>query len=170
MQPAEDGGGEEDEVVMVPVPKRHLQVVFAALASAMAKPNASDVPRVDDASEAVKVGGARPAGRWSELKVQALEAELNPKTFPGARTLFTMCAERSPRPVTFADASRRAGLGDKQLRGELGALTKVAKRVFHGDLSWPIAVRYGDAGEAHYSMDPIIATWWLAASKGQHLI
>jgi len=68
--------------------------------------------------------------------------------------------------VSFADASRSAELEDKQLRGELGALTKVAKRLFHGDPSWPLAVRYGDAGEAHYSMDPIVAAWWLAASKG----
>jgi hypothetical protein len=165
MQPEEEGDG--DELVMVPVPKRHLQVVFAALASAMANPPSPGAPQVDDASQTVTVGGARPIGRWTEPKIRALEAELNHEGFPGARRLFAMCAERSPRAVTFADAAQSSGLEDKQLRGELGALTKVAKRLFHGDLSWPVAVRYGEAGEAFYSMDPAIAGWWLAAGGGR---
>lgn len=93
--------------------------------------------------------------------------ELSPQSFPGVRRLLATCAERAPRQVSFSEAAQAAEMPETQLRGELGALTKVAKRLFHGDLSWPVSVRYGDAGEARYAMDTAVAQWWLASASGQ---
>jgi hypothetical protein len=151
-----------DEIVMVPVPRSALPAVYATLSRSMNSPGSSDAGPIGDGT-AVSVKGTRSEGRWTEMKLQRVEGILSPRKFPATRALFTMAAERAPRTVTFGEAADRAGVEVKRFRGELGALTKVIKRLFDGETSWPVSVHYGDQGEASYSMDPQISEWWLRA-------
>ena len=150
-----------EDVVMVPVPKQHLGAVYAVLSRAMAGETGTDADAVTVRGDGAEAMTYRGEGQWTRAKIVRLEAEVS---HPGTRTLLTMAAERAPRQVGFSEAAQRAHLEDKQLRGELGALTKIVKRIFNGERSWPVSVRYGDQGEACYSMDPEIASWWLEAA------
>jgi hypothetical protein len=143
---------------MVPVPRRHLGPVYAALAESMAPAaEASEAATGDD--EAVDVVGQ---GEWTAPMVARLESEL---TYEATRALLTLAAQRAPRPITFSEAVESAGTTEIQLRAELAALTKITKRVF-GKKTWPISYRYGDGGVAIYSMDPVIGEWWINATEG----
>jgi hypothetical protein len=152
-------GPEPEDVVLVPVPVSKLGVVYEALARSMGGSATTGTPVSQvGASDAVTVQGQGP---WTEAMVERLEADLG---YKATRTLFTMAAERAPRSVSFTEAVIEAGEEAKQLRAELGALSKITKRLF-GVKTWPFAVKYGDMGEASYSMEPEVAKWWLRASE-----
>jgi hypothetical protein len=55
--------------------------------------------------------------------------------------------------------SSRGGVNDTQIRAQLGAMTKLCKRLFQRN-TWPISVRWTGTGRANYSMRPEIAAWW----------
>ena len=54
------------------------------------------------------------------------------------------------------------GAETRLLRAHVGSLTKTTNRLF-GKRTWPMSVRYGDAGDAIYSMIPNVAEWWIEA-------
>jgi hypothetical protein len=95
--------------------------------------------------------------------VQRLEAELDQAS--AVRGLITLVASRSPKPLTFGEAVRELQVQSNVLRAQVGSLTKATKRLF-GRPTWPMSVRYGDAGEAIYSMEPEVADRWLKAAEG----
>jgi hypothetical protein len=139
---------ESGDVVLVPVPREHLGAVYATLAAAMAgddqAPAAEEV-LVDDRN-----------GSWTEAMVHRLRANLE---YPGARALLSLCSERAPEEVTLQDVVEETGIEDKQIRAELGAMTKLCKRLFQRR-TWPISVRWTAGGYANYSMKPELAAWW----------
>jgi hypothetical protein len=147
---------ENEEIIMVPVPRSALRRVYEAIAS--------------PAEQAAKSGALIPVApvltgsqsEWTADLISRLDAEL---TYPGVRVLLTLAAERAPRPITFAEAAAAAGVQETQLRGQLGALTKIVKRLLGGSRTWPLAVRFGDNGEAIYTMDRQVAEWWLATTN-----
>jgi hypothetical protein len=143
---------DDDEVVMVPVPKRLLGTVYVALGNAT---SAQAVPK--QVEETVLVRGQ---GTLTAAMVRRLESALDA---PALRALITHLAEQSPDEVTFKDAVAVAGIDSKVLRAQLGSLSKLTKRLFAGVTIWPMYVRYAEGGEAIYSMDPKIAEWWLEA-------
>ena len=60
------------------------------------------------------------------------------------------------------EVSEGTGNRTKQISSELGAMTKLCKRLFGRD-AWPVTVR-STADGASYQMDPEIAQWWRQAS------
>lgn len=143
---------DSDEIFMVPVPKSQLGAVYKVLANPATEQGAA-LARVE---ETVEVQG-RP---WTASMVHQLEAHLE---IPAVRALITLDAERAPKPLTFAEAVKATGIEAKLLRAQLGSLTKTAKRLFGAPI-WPMSVRYGEAGEAIYSMAPRVAEWWTEAA------
>lgn len=79
-----------------------------------------------------------------------------------ARAVVRMTAEAAPKEVTLAEVSGAVGIGVPQLRAELGAMTKLCKKLYNGAKTWPFSVRWTLGGVANYSMDQRIARWWLA--------
>ena len=142
---------QDDEVVMVPVPKSLLMVVYAALAKAT-----GDVASAQ-AEEAVEVSGQ---GEFTEAMVSRLESELH---ITAIKVLITRLAEQAPSSLTFKDAVQVAGVESNVLRAQLGSLSKTSKRLFKTTI-WPMSVRYAEGGEAIYWMEPKIAEWWLEAA------
>jgi hypothetical protein len=108
---------------------------------------------------AVRALSTRPSGYWTRGKIELLYAEL---TYPGARALLDEAAHRAPRSVLLREVSERTGNRTKQISSELGAMTKLCKRLFGRD-AWPVSVR-STADGASYQMDPEIAQWWRQAS------
>jgi hypothetical protein len=142
---------EEDEIVMVPVPKGMLGAVYVALGNATAAQMAPG-----QVEETVEVRGQ---GSLTAAMVRRLESALDASAL---RSLITYLAEQSPDEVTFREAVQVAEVESNSLRAQLGSLSKLTKRLFEKAI-WPMYVRYAEGGEASYSMDPKIAEWWLEA-------
>lgn len=145
---------ETDEIVMVPVPRSRLGAVYSVLAS----PPMDTTPEASE--ETIEVNGQGP---WTAVMMRQLDADLD---IPAIRALINLVAERAPKPLTFEEAVHATGVEAKLLRAQVGSLTKATKRLF-GARTWPMSVRYGEAGEAIYSMDPRVAGWWCSAAGGQ---
>jgi hypothetical protein len=142
---------DSDEIFMVPVPKSQLRAVYKVLADP-----AADSRALARAEETIEVPGQGP---WTPSMVRRLEADLE---IPAVRTLITLVAHGAPTPLTFQEAAETAGAEAKLLRAQLGSLTKTTNRLF-GKRTWPMSVRYGEAGDAIYSMVPRVAEWWTKA-------
>jgi hypothetical protein len=142
---------DDDEIFMVPVPRSQLRAVYGVLAGPPAEQGA--LARVE---ETIEVQGQGP---WTASMAGRLEADLE---IPAIRALITLLAQRAPMPLTFQEAVEATGEETKLLRAQVGSLTKTTKRLF-GSPTWPMSVRYGEAGEAVYSMVPRIAEWWIEA-------
>ncbi|HTS97428.1 MAG TPA: hypothetical protein VMI33_12475 [Streptosporangiaceae bacterium] len=141
-----------DEIFMVPVPKSQLTAVYRVLADPVTEHKA-----LARAEETIEVPGQ---GAWTASMVRHLEADLK---IPAVRTLITLVAQRAPAPMTFQEAVEATGTEVRLLRAQVGSLTKTTKRLF-GPATWPMSVRYGEAGDAIYSMLPTVAEWWIEAT------
>jgi hypothetical protein len=108
---------------------------------------------------AIRALSTRPTGYWTRGKIELLHAEL---AYPGARALLDEAAHRAPRSVLLREVSERTGSRTEQISAELGAMTKLCKRLFGRD-AWPVTVR-STADGASYQMDAEIAQWWRQAS------
>jgi hypothetical protein len=141
---------DSDEIVMVPVPKSQLRAVYKVLAEPAEQASPAR------AEETIEVHGQGP---WTASMVGRLAADLE---IPAVRALITLVAQRAPSPLTFEEAVGATGAEARLLRAQVGSLTKTAKRLF-GVRTWPMSVRYGEAGDAIYSMVPRVAEWWIEA-------
>jgi hypothetical protein len=144
---------QDDEIVMVPVPKSRLGAVYTALANPATEPSPPA-----KAEEAVEVVGQ---GTWTASDIGRLEAEL---AIPAIRAFIMRLAEQAPRALTFQEAVLVTGIEANRLRAQLGSLSKLSKRVL-GRTTWPMSVRWVEGGGALYSMEPKVAEWWLTAAK-----
>ena len=140
-----------DEIFMVPVPKSQLRAVYRVLADP-----ATEQAALAQAEETIEVQGQ---GSWTASMIGRLEADLE---IPAVRALITLVAQRAPLPLTFQEAVEATGAEARLLRAQVGSLTKTTKRLFEHP-TWPMSVRYGEAGEAIYSMVPRVAEWWIEA-------
>jgi hypothetical protein len=119
---------------------------------------------IDDDSRSVSEAAIRALSvergvHWTRGQVALLEAEL---LYPGARALLDLAAQRAPRSVSLSEVAERTGTRPTQISAELGALTKLCKRLFGRD-AWPMRVRSSPKG-ALYHMDSEVAEWWREAT------
>lgn len=140
------------EIVNVPVPRAHLGVVYAALGAAMA--GEVEASTEGKASTGVLIDDGN--GIWTEEMMRRLQANLH---YPGPKALLGLCAERTPEEVMLDEVAQQAGVEVTQIRAELGAMTKLCKRLF-GRKTWPISVRWTPTGYGIYSMKREVAAWW----------
>jgi hypothetical protein len=108
---------------------------------------------------AIRALSTRPSAYWTRGRIELLHADL---AYPGARALLDEAARTAPRSVLLREVSERTGSRTEQISAELGAMTKLCKRLFGRD-TWPVTVRSTPDG-ASYQMDPEIAQWWRQAS------
>jgi hypothetical protein len=135
-----------DEIVNVPVPKKHLGVVYKALAQVL-----------DNGPSGTGMRSGDPAA-WQAEKVAVLKRELR---YPGARAAIELSAAQAPEPVSIRDVEAKSGRSQKEVSADLGALTKLLKKLFQSDL-WPMRAVWGAGGEncMYYVMDPEVARLW----------
>jgi hypothetical protein len=143
---------QDEEIIMVPVPKSRLTAVYAAL-----NPQTTQTVAAQP-EETVEYPRQPPL---TASMVSRLESELES---PAARGLIDRLAEQAPKSLTFSEAVQVTGVEFTVLRGQLASLSRISKRLF-GDAIWPMEVKQPGGGEAVYSMDPKAAKWWIEAAK-----
>jgi hypothetical protein len=97
-------------------------------------------------------------GDWTQEMVVRLRKEL---TYPAARTMLDLTAERPDQEVKFTEVVAKSGLPPRQVAAELGAMSKLSRKLFNGRKIWPVRW-WQDASDniTRYVMQRGIAEWW----------
>jgi hypothetical protein len=148
------------EIVMVPVPREHLEAVYRFLADQTSRP----VVAPPTVAGGVAVEGQ---GVWNPNKLAKLKTAT--AHLPQLHLLLEAIAEASPNEVSMREVIRETEISSDKMRGQISGLTKAALKLF-GERHWPFSVRYGDeggtdieagrTGAAYYRMPIEIAQWW----------
>lgn len=96
-------------------------------------------------------------GSWSAAMLAQLRREIYP--YPAAVELLQFAADNAGVEVSYRDFLQQSSWTDTQVRAELGAISKVARKLF-GDKVWPVRTRQGSDGVMRYFMPAGIAEWW----------
>ena len=102
-------------------------------------------------------------GAWTEGRLAEFQREIYP--YPAAVRLLDYAAENAGTEVNYRDFLQLSGLTDTQVRSELGAISKVARKLF-GKKVWPVRTRQGSDGVMRYFMPEGVAEWWLRGGGG----
>lgn len=97
-------------------------------------------------------------GSWTHSMVEQFRREIEP--YPEALGLLSFAAENAGTEVNYRDFLERSARTDTQVRSELGAISKVARKLF-GNKVWPVRTRQGSDGVMRYFMPEGIAQWWM---------
>lgn len=148
------------EIVMVPVPREHLEATYAFLAA-----RTSGRVRADPSGEGVEVEGQ---GIWTPDMVAKLkDGSLH---LPQLRQLIDAVADVAPQEISMREVIREIEVSSDKMRGQISGLTKLSNRLFQRR-TWPFSVRYGadeggtdnepaGSGVAYYRMPVDVAQWW----------
>ena len=142
----------DDDIVMVPVKKRHLSVVYAAMTDADREADGSAARAADDRDRAPEEANGHTRQSVGKLKSAI--------TNVAVRAVLDHLADNSGRRYGFSELVAVTGRTHVGLRGDLGGFTKVCKRVT--GLGWPLEWSEQD-GELGYWMSAEVAEWWREA-------
>jgi hypothetical protein len=141
----------ENELALVPVPRKYLPDVYALLGERMAA-------NVESSGEVSYIEGQGP---WQLTMIIRLRSNIR---LQGIIAVLDACALSPNTDVPMLEVATSIGMPSKQLAAQMGSLSKVTKKLF-GHITWPISVRYQDGGQAIYSMNETIAAWWLSTKR-----
>lgn len=96
-------------------------------------------------------------GSWSPAMLAQFQREIHP--YPAAVGLLRFAAQHAGVEVTYRDFLAQSQWNDVKVRTELGAISKVARKLF-GKKVWPVRTRQGSDGVMRYFMPEGIAEWW----------
>lgn len=105
-------------------------------------------------------------GSWTEGMLEQFRREIYP--YPAAVELLQFAADNAGTEVDYRAFVGRSDVSDVQLRSELGAISKVARRLF-GKKVWPVRTRQGSDGVMRYFMPEGIAEWWMKGGSSDRL-
>ncbi len=161
--------GRQEEIINFPVPRQYYSVVVQALAKAMEDDTASTaIIQNDDTSGDGGQDTAHVPIDWSTVEnCKKLRRQMR---YAGALIMLDLAASKHDQLISFADVVQASGRGEKQVRAELGALTKAIKRVFgvsREEANWPVEFHWAAGGEeqAYYLMRPEIAQAWEQSAR-----
>lgn len=113
----------------------------------------------DHAAESIYIDYRQ--GSWTASMLEQFRREIYP--YPAAVELLQFAAAHAGVEVNYRDFLRQSERTDTQVRSELGAISKVARKLF-GKKVWPVRTRQGSDGVMRYFMPEGIAEWWLSGS------
>ncbi len=96
-------------------------------------------------------------GSWTEAMLGRFRREI--RLYPAAVGLLQFAADNAGVEVNYREFLQQSSWTDTQVRSELGAISKVARKLF-GRKVWPVATRQGSDGVMRYFMPTGIAEWW----------
>jgi hypothetical protein len=147
----------EAGTVLMPVPLRYAPQVAEYVAGLKA---GRTIPQPEpDAAEAVTVPGQ---GEWNMGMISDLADNL---PYTGVIALLDRCANSPGSWIIKSDVEDALEISAVQLRNELGALSKLTKRLF-GRITWPMQYKK-EQGSYYYRMDDTAARWWLESRRAQ---
>ena len=97
-------------------------------------------------------------GSWTAGMLEQFRREIYP--YPAAVELLQFSAANAGVEVSYRDFLNQSSWTDVQVRSELGAISKVARKLF-GKKVWPVRTRQGSDGVMRYLMPKGIAEWWM---------
>ena len=97
-------------------------------------------------------------GSWTPAMLEQFRREIYP--YPAAVDLLGFAAANAGTEITYRSFLQQASWTDVQVRSELGAISKVARKLF-GKKVWPVRTRQGSDGVMRYFMPEGIAEWWM---------
>ena len=97
-------------------------------------------------------------GSWTPSMLEQFRREIYP--YPAAVELLQFAASNAGSEVNYRDFLAASSATDTQVRSELGAISKVARKLF-GKKVWPVRTRQGSDGVMRYFMPEGIAEWWI---------
>ena len=113
-------------------------------------------PYLDHADDGVYIDFKQ--GSWTATMLEQFRREIYP--YPAAVELLQFAAENADQEVNYREFLQQSSWTDTQVRSELGAISKVARRLF-GKKVWPVRTRQGSDGVMRYFMPVGIAEWWM---------
>lgn len=140
-------------LVLLPVPL-HLATQVAEYADGLATGRPIRSAGRGEA-EFVQVQGQGP---WSFAMVTQVAESVR---YNGVIALLDQCALNPGRWIPKSEAEAAAKVSPIQLRNELGAFSKSARKLF-GSVTWPMQWTK-DKGAYSYRLDPTVARWWTTA-------
>jgi hypothetical protein len=96
-------------------------------------------------------------GSWTQAMLEQFRREIYP--YPAAVELLGYAAANAGSEVDYRGFLQQSSWTDTQVRSELGAISKVARKLF-GSKVWPVRTRQGSDGVMRYFMPEGIAEWW----------
>ena len=100
-------------------------------------------------------------GSWTQPMLEQFRREIYP--YPAAVELLGYAAANAGSEVDYRGFLQQSSWTDTQVRSELGAISKVARKLF-GSKVWPVRTRQGSDGVMRYSMPEGIAEWWMGGA------
>ena len=100
-------------------------------------------------------------GSWTAAMLGQFRREISP--YPAALELLQFAADNAGTEVNYRDFLKQSARTDTQVRSELGAISKVARKLF-GNKVWPVRTRQGSDGVMRYFMPEGVAEWWVSGS------
>jgi hypothetical protein len=158
-----------EEIINFPVPKRYLSVVIKALAKAMGEVDVYPAVQREEGSTVTQaqLSGAATIDWTSVESCKNLRERIR---YPGVLAMLNLTAARPSEFISFQEVVRESERNEIQVRAELGALTKVIRRIYdvtRDGAKWPVEVRWAAGGEEqmYYSMQPEVARAWIQSGK-----
>lgn len=145
----------QDELVNIPVPRRHYALVVETLARALATEHGREPPAPAPAASV----DARRA--WSDEEVVRLRESGPNKTI---KALMDLTCRRPGTPVSFPEVYEHAGRTYHQARADLAGLSKLLTRRF-GRENWPVRVAQRADGILTYEAEPAVAKAWTSGAR-----
>jgi hypothetical protein len=105
-------------------------------------------------------------GSWTASMLEQFRREIYP--YPAAVELLGFAAAHAGQEVSYRDFLQQSSWTDVQVRTELGAISKVARKLF-GNKVWPVRTRQGSDGVMRYFMPEGIAEWWMRGGTPVHV-
>ena len=101
-------------------------------------------------------------GSWTAAMLEQFRRDIY--HYPAALGLLQYAADHAGQEVNYRDFVTQSSWTDTQVRSELGAISKVARKLF-GKKVWPMRTRQGSDGVMRYVMPVGIAEWWIGGGR-----
>lgn len=140
----------EDEIVQVPVPRKYLRVVYAALHEAW----------VEDSQETTASTSGTARRGWTKPEIERLKLAITNDT---VRALLDLTADRPNEWVTYDELCTKSDRDWAAVRGDLAGFSQLLRRQFNRESrdSWPVEVEWAtNETPTRYRMPPNLARWW----------
>lgn len=153
----------DQAAIKVLIAERHKDVrrVLATIVEALG--DAEVTAKTTSAAEALE-SGRKAAPDVAIIDLGLFRREIQP--YPAAVELLEFAAENAGLEVSYRDFLKQSSSTDVQIRTELGAISKVARKLF-GKKVWPVSTRQGSDGVMRYFMSEGIAEWWMRGGSAR---
>jgi len=146
----------DDEIVLVPVPKRYLAVVYQTLNEAWVE---------DSAGSRTATANGTARGGWNKTEIGKLKKAVKNAT---VRAMLDLTATHSGEWVTFDDICAAVNRDWAVVRGDLAGFSQLLRKKFsrEGRDKWPVEVEWKTSERpTRYRMPLYIARWWHEAKS-----